>query len=67
MPDFRAVHLDIMESTLQIEGEVRVTVFQSYGGAAEKDTKELTLYRPLPYATDHEWLKDVLVQVIEQL
>jgi hypothetical protein len=67
MPDFRALHIDIMESTLQIEGELRVTVFQKYGGAAEKTSKELTLYRPLAYATDDEWLKDVLVQVIEQL
>jgi len=67
MPYIRAIHLDIMESTLQIEGEVRLTVFQSYGGEAVKQTKELALYRPLPYATDDEWLKDVLVQVIEQL
>jgi len=67
MPDFRTMHLDITESTLEIEGQYRVTVFQKYGGAAEKVTKELALYRPLPYATDDEWLKDVLVQVIEQL
>jgi hypothetical protein len=67
MPDFRAVHLDIIESTLQIEGELRITVFAAYGGQAEKTSKELTLYRPLPYAKDDEWLKDVLVQVIEQL
>jgi hypothetical protein len=67
MPDFRTLHLDITESTLEIEGEIRVTVFQKYGGAAEKTTKALALYRPLPYSTDDEWLKDVLVQVIEQL
>jgi len=67
MPDFRTLYMNITESTLEIEGDFRVTVFQKYGGEAEKTRKELTLYRPLPYLNDEEWLKDVLVQVIEQL
>ena len=67
MPDFRAFHLDITESTLEIDGEIRTMQFEYYGGEPTKQTKELSLYRPLSGITDHEWLKDVLVQVIEQL
>jgi len=67
MPDFRTVHIDVTESTLEIYGSLRLVTFEKYGDDKATETIELSLYRPVPYLEDHQWLKDVLVQVIEQL
>ena len=67
MTQFRTVHMDMTESTVEIEGEIRFTVYETYGDDAARETIELTFYRPGSGIKNREWLKDMLVQVIEQL
>jgi len=66
-PYIRAVYLSLSETPHQIEGHVHTISYETMHSKSADDRIELTFYRPASGLKDHEWLKDMLVQVIEQL
>lgn len=67
MPDFRSAHVEFTETTLDTQGGIRLYTAQQYGLGVERIEIPLSFYRPASGLKDNDWLKDMLVQVIEQL
>jgi len=67
MPYIRAVYLSLSETPHQIEGHVHTITYENMHSKSEDLRLELTFYRPSTGLKDNEWIKDMLVQVIEQL
>lgn len=66
-PYVRAIYLSLTESAHHIEGHVHSIAYENAHSEAADERIELTFYRPNSGLKTNEWLKDMLVQVIEQL
>jgi len=66
-PYVRAIYLSLSETAHQIEGHAHLITYVNMHDKSADNRIELTFYRPASGLKDHEWLKDMLVQVIEQL
>jgi len=63
----RSAYLSLHENHAEIKGSVHMITYDSQDSEAESRIAEFTFYRPGSITKDAEWLKDMLVQVIEQL
>lgn len=66
-PYIRAVYLSLTETPHHIEGHVHSIAYENEHSEPADDRIELTFYRPGSGLKTNEWLKDMLVQIIEQL
>lgn len=67
MDFIRMATIAFSESEVRIEGETRVSVMEKEDSGFIRHAFALTFYRPAGELSDRDWLKDMLVQVIEQL
>jgi len=67
MAFLRSMYINVYETHHEIAGRMSIHTMETVNGSVEDKTKELTFYRPGSAVAESDWLKDVLVQVIEQL
>lgn len=67
MPFIRSMYLSASESPHDIQGRLNIHVIESNATDIKDEGIQLTFYRPKGILADHDWLKEILVQVIEQL
>jgi len=67
MPYIRAIYVHFSETPHSIDGSMHVITYENMHSKSEDRTTTLNFYRPASGLKDGEWLKDMLVQVIEQL
>jgi len=63
----RCAYLALTETHHAIEGRVMLHTMENMDGVLDKVEIDLSFYRPSSGLPEKEWLKDMLVQVIEQL
>jgi hypothetical protein len=67
MPYVRTAYLSLSETDQSIQGHVHGIVYEHMHAVPEDFRIDMSFYRPGSGLKFNEWLKDVLVQVIEQL
>jgi len=67
MAFLRSAYINLYETHHEIAGKLTVHTMENMDGTMEDSTVSLHFYRPGSAVKDAEWLKDMLVQVIEQL
>jgi hypothetical protein len=67
MPYVRTAYLSLSETGHEITGHIHVIGYETMHSAVEDYRIPLTFFRPTSGIKDAEWLKDMLVQAIEQL
>jgi len=67
MPYIRAIYISLSETPHQIEGHIHSIAYENMHAKSSDEQKALTFFRPKSGLPESEWLKDMLVQVIEQL
>lgn len=67
MAFLRSAYINLYETHHEIAGKMTLHTMESIDGTMEDTTTILHFYRPGSAVKDGEWLKDMLVQVIEQL
>lgn len=67
MPFIRSIYIHLSETAHTIDGSRHVITYETMHSKSEDQTIEMQFYRPASGLKDNEWLKDMLVQVIEQL
>lgn len=67
MPVIRVVSISLVESEFRVEGDYHFSVMEKEEGGFLRSHIDLSFYRPGKHLSDRDWLKDMLVQVIEQL
>ena len=63
----RTAYLAMHETAHEIEGQLRLYTMENMDGTTEQAVFELSFYRPASGVKPEEWVKDMLVQCIEQL
>lgn len=67
LPWLIAVYLDIHQTPSGIQGRVRTHTIETDESQMQDNGIDITLYKVPENTSQRDWLKDVLVQVIEQL
>jgi hypothetical protein len=67
MAFLRSMYINVYETHHEIAGKLSIHTMESVNGSLDDRTIDLTFYRPGSAVAEADWLKDVLVQVIEQL
>lgn len=66
-PYIRAIYISLSETPHQIEGHIHSIAYEDMHSKSSDKQIALTFFRPKSGLPESEWLKDMLVQVIEQL